>query len=84
MKAKLYWISMSATWSLLGYSLVLFIGLIGLNMALRVSRNFYEASYDQWSGIGKKLVCSRIVTDMLPLMQLGAAGMKRKVEFINM
>ena len=53
-------------------------------MAQRVSRNNYEAFHDQWLGIGKKLVCSRIVTDMLPLMQLGAAGMKRKVEFINM
>ena len=84
MKAKLYCISMPAPWSLLGNCLVLFIGLVGLNMAQRVSRNNNEAFHDQWLGIGKKLVCSRIVTDMLPLMQLGAAGMKRKVEFINM
>ena len=83
MKAKLYWISLPVPWSLLGNSLVLFIEFFGLNMALRVSRNNFEAHLDQWPGIGKDLVCSRIVTDMLSLMQFGAAGMKRKVEFIN-
>lgn len=83
MKAKLYWISLPVPWSLLGNSLVLFIEFIGLNMALRFSRYYYEAIHDQWSGIGKELVYSRSVTDMFPLMQLGSAGIKRKVEFIN-
>lgn len=76
MKVKLYWISMPAPWSLLGNCLVLFIGFVGLNMALRVNRNYYEAIRDQWSGIVKELVYSRSVTDMLPLMQLGAGGMR--------
>jgi len=84
MKANLYWISLPVPWSLLGNGLVLFIEFIGLNMALRVSRNYYEAIHDQWSGIGKDLVYSRSVTAVLLLMQLGATGMKRKVEFINM
>lgn len=75
MKVNMYCISMPAPWSLLGYSLVLFIGNIGLNMALR-ARNNYEAFHDQWSGIGKELVYSRSVTEMLPLMQLGAGGMR--------
>ena len=79
----MYCISMPALVLLLGYSLVLFIGLVGLNMALRFSRNFYEAIHDQLSGISKELVYSRSVTDILPLMQLGTAGVKRKVEFIN-
>ena len=56
MKANLYWISLPAPWSLLDNCLVLFIGFVGLNMALRVSRNYYEAIHDQWSGIGKELV----------------------------
>lgn len=83
MKAKLYWISLPAPWSLLGNCLVLFIGFVGLNMAQRFSSNYYEAIDDQWSGIGKELVCSWSITAVLLLMQLGVAGMKRKVEFIN-
>jgi hypothetical protein len=78
MKAKLYWISLPVPWSLLGNSLVLFIEFIGLNMALRFSRNYYEAIHDQWSGLGQKLVCSWSITAVLLLMQLGVAGMKRK------
>lgn len=79
MKAKLYWISMSAPWLPLDYSLVLFIEFIGLNMSLRTSRNLYEAFLDQWSGVGRKIVCSRSITAVLLLMLLGEVGVKRKV-----